>query len=168
MTLAHDLLDQSDHLSKIDRNKPKQANLRRAVSSAYYALFHLLCDEAANRISPVKPPLLRKQIRRVLEHGKMRQACQAFAVSGVLVEPLHSLLSQPLSHEIRHIANTFVALQEARHQADYDITNDFTRLEVVQLCQRVHIAFDDWRRIRKTIEADVFLCALIFWKQWSR
>ena len=168
MTLAHDLLDQSDHLSKIDRNKPKQANLRRAVSSAYYALFHLLCDEAANRISPMKPPMLRKQIRRVLDHGKMRQACQAFASSGTLAKPLNLLQSASLSTEIRRVASTFVTLQEARHQADYDLAIDFTRLEVVRLCRVARVAFQDWHKIRKTSEADVFLCALFFWNQWSR
>ena len=41
-----DLLDQAVSLAKLDAKKPKQANLRRAVSSTYYALFHLLVDEA--------------------------------------------------------------------------------------------------------------------------
>ena len=42
----HDLLEQAVRLAKLDVKKPKQANLRRAISSAYYALFHMLVDEA--------------------------------------------------------------------------------------------------------------------------
>ena len=46
MSAHGDLLQQAFHLATIDAKKPKQANLRRAVSSAYYAVFHLLIDEA--------------------------------------------------------------------------------------------------------------------------
>jgi hypothetical protein len=41
-----DLLEQAVRLAMLDVRRPKQANLRRAVSSAYYAVFHLLVDEA--------------------------------------------------------------------------------------------------------------------------
>jgi uncharacterized protein (UPF0332 family) len=41
-----DLLKQAVRLATLDIKKPKQANLRRAISSAYYAVFHLLVDEA--------------------------------------------------------------------------------------------------------------------------
>jgi len=39
MSLHADLLDQAEHLAQLDQRRPKQASLRRAVSSAYYALF---------------------------------------------------------------------------------------------------------------------------------
>jgi len=42
------LLEQAHHLAKRERNRPRQASLRRAVSTAYYALFHLLISEAAS------------------------------------------------------------------------------------------------------------------------
>jgi hypothetical protein len=40
------LLEQAVTLARLDARRPKQANLRRAISAAYYALFHLLVDEA--------------------------------------------------------------------------------------------------------------------------
>jgi uncharacterized protein (UPF0332 family) len=47
MALADELIDQAYHLLSLDHPKPpKQVNLRRAVSAAYYSLFHLLIDEA--------------------------------------------------------------------------------------------------------------------------
>ena len=46
MNLAEDLLEQANHLARREKGKPKQASLRRAVSTAYYAAFHLLVAEA--------------------------------------------------------------------------------------------------------------------------
>jgi uncharacterized protein (UPF0332 family) len=40
------LLEQAVTLARLDSRRPKQANLRRSISAAYYALFHLLIDEA--------------------------------------------------------------------------------------------------------------------------
>ena len=54
MSLAQDLLDQADHLVNMDGANPKQASLRRAVSTAYYALFHLLVDEAVSNWAVVR------------------------------------------------------------------------------------------------------------------
>jgi hypothetical protein len=47
MGLADDLLGLADRLAKPTSSDPEQASLRRAVSTAYYALFHLLVAEVA-------------------------------------------------------------------------------------------------------------------------
>lgn len=44
MTFHEELLGLAGEL--IHRNEPSQAHLRRAVSTAYYAFFHLLISEA--------------------------------------------------------------------------------------------------------------------------
>ena len=41
MSFPNDLLEQARHLANREPKRPKQASLRRAVSTAYYALFHL-------------------------------------------------------------------------------------------------------------------------------
>ena len=43
MAYHHELLEQANELAR--KNNPNQADLRRSVSSAYYALFHLLIFE---------------------------------------------------------------------------------------------------------------------------
>jgi hypothetical protein len=49
--MFEDLLEQARVLAKLDtRGKPRQANLRRAVSSLYYALFHFLVERACRAI----------------------------------------------------------------------------------------------------------------------
>jgi uncharacterized protein (UPF0332 family) len=51
---------------------PKQATLRRAVSTAYYALFHLLIDQAVSKWAVERQ---RSILARTFEHGKMKGIC---------------------------------------------------------------------------------------------
>jgi hypothetical protein len=76
MSIPRDLLGQAEHLVELDPKRPKQANLRRAVSSAYYALFHLLVEEAA--ASLVVDRDLRRLVRRAFDHAEMKDAAKAF------------------------------------------------------------------------------------------
>lgn len=71
MPLPDDLLEQARHLANGERRRPKQASLRRAVSTAYYALFHLLIQETIrNRKIAEQRPLL----ARHCEHRRMKAA----------------------------------------------------------------------------------------------
>lgn len=81
-----DLLEQASHLATRDRKgKPKQANLRRSVSSAYYALFHLLVGEAAARLlAPKGLAGLRVGLARQFTHECMKTASRAVASGGTL------------------------------------------------------------------------------------
>jgi hypothetical protein len=55
MSLHADLLAQARRLVSQDPRRPRQASLRRAISTAYYALFHLLISEAsAMLVSPIE------------------------------------------------------------------------------------------------------------------
>lgn len=42
MSLPNELLAQARHLATKEPRRPRDASLRRSVSAAYYALFHLL------------------------------------------------------------------------------------------------------------------------------
>jgi hypothetical protein len=46
MPYSDHLPEQAKHLANREKKKPRQASLRRAVSTGYYALFHLLIHEA--------------------------------------------------------------------------------------------------------------------------
>ena len=75
-----DLLEQAIKLAKLDAKKPKQANLRRAISSAYYAMFHLLVDEAC-RVqigAQHNQAPFRQVLGRAFAHGVMKEACKSF------------------------------------------------------------------------------------------
>ena len=68
MPFPNDLLEQARHLANREPKRPKQASLRRAVSAAYYTLFHLLCIETARNW---KRPAERGTLARMLEHLPM-------------------------------------------------------------------------------------------------
>src|SRR5271157_3478197 len=77
MSLHADLLEQAEQLAQLDPRRPKQANLRRAVSSAYYALFHLLTSEASALYAG--EPGLASRINRTHNHGEMKKASAMIA-----------------------------------------------------------------------------------------
>jgi hypothetical protein len=167
MALHHDLLEQADHLASRERLRPRQASLRRAVSAAYYALFHLLADEGARRLTPPQPSPLRRQVSRAFDHRHMREVCQEFKKPN-LPDNLRALLDLPVETDLMAVANAFVALQNARHEADYDLSATFNRIEVLQKIAQVHSAFFSWQAVRGRPNATVFLAALLLRRHWRR
>jgi hypothetical protein len=71
MAYANELLELAQELANLHPDHPHQPSLRRAVSTAYYALFHLLISEAT---ANWQRPELRAILGRVFDHGPMKQA----------------------------------------------------------------------------------------------
>lgn len=69
---------------------------------------------------------------------------------------------------LKDVAEAFVELQQARHEADYDSFRTFTRAEALDLVDLAEQAFVNWRTIRRTIPADVFLAALLAYRGMCR
>jgi hypothetical protein len=165
MALQHDLLEQAEHLARRELKRPRQASLRRAVSSAYYALFHLLVAEGARRFAPAQPAVLRLQFRRAFVHSDMRQVCER-VIKRPLPTPLDALFVSSLEPELIAVARAFVALQEARHAADYDLTRSFDRTYALLMVQVARSAFANWQAVRSGLNATVFLAALLLSRHW--
>jgi hypothetical protein len=72
MSFADDLLEQAYDLAHKEPVNPKAASLRRSVSTAYYALFHLLIDQAVSKWAVERQ---RSILARTFEHGKMKGIC---------------------------------------------------------------------------------------------
>jgi hypothetical protein len=53
-----------------------EADLRRGISTAYYALFHLLIKEAMTNF--VSDPVFRTKVGRAFQHGPMRSVCDKY------------------------------------------------------------------------------------------
>lgn len=162
MSLHRDLLQQARHLANNEPRRPKQASLRRATSSDYYALFHLLVFEATGRfVSGSNRQALRSALGRFFSHGEMKNACAKFA-KGELPPALQaSLGGTTLQAELKAVAAAFVELQQARHDADYNTEHRFTRPEVADLMDLTDQSFADWNTVRATVQGDVFLVALL-------
>jgi len=95
--------------------------LRRAVSTAYYALFHSMAKDAADLlvgVGPNRPDKGWRHAYRALEHGVAKNACA-------------EVRNLKFPSGIVSCADTFVKLQKARHAADYDPTHRVLRAEAM-------------------------------------
>ena len=77
-----------------------------------------------------------------------------------------------LPTEIGRIASAFVALQDARHDADYDVSKTFSRPVAQGLAAQADTAFTDWRIVSADPAhadmCDLFLATLLLGDRWSR
>jgi uncharacterized protein (UPF0332 family) len=165
LTLHHDLLEQAQYLAYRESGKPRQASLRRAVSAAYYSLFHLLLHEATHLLFPAKPTTLRDRARRAFTHSEAKNVCETFARKEGGIK---DLTTQPLEQQLSEIAATFVELQEARQRADYDLTQTFERVQVVGYVDDTRFAMAKWETIKNKPNANVFLAALLVHNRWNK
>lgn len=111
--------------------RPRQIMLRKAVSSAYYALFHALCSSNANAVIGMSPRVDRRawsRTYRALEHGVAKNRMMQHIVN--------------LPAGMQSFARTFSNLQERRHEADYDPDSRFRRSNVIALIDRAETAIE--------------------------
>jgi hypothetical protein len=163
-----DLLEQAVRLATLDVKRPRQANLRRAISATYYAVFHLLVDEAVrvqigaqHHQSP-----LRQVLGRAFAHGVMKEACRSFGggtLKKSVAKGLPATFSIPV--EICDLAQTFIDLQDKRHLADYDLTERFKRADVLTLIREARKHGDSFRNLPSSDEKRFFLACLWAWKE---
>ncbi|GLK70842.1 hypothetical protein KHC23_08750 [Ancylobacter dichloromethanicus] len=119
--MSEDLLATARRLAKASPKKPRQADLKRAISTAYYAVFHAVARNNADLLigtSADRPDKAWTQTYRALEHGSAKSACGQLRNLGF--PPALCL-----------VGDVFVTLQEARHKADYDPRHRVTRADAL-------------------------------------
>ncbi len=105
---SHDLIVSG---RKLLADEPTEADCRRAVSTAYYALFYQLCEMASRSLTGVLDHQLsraRYQVFRSLTHGNAYERCTATKDSGL-----------DFPEAVQKFAVTFIELKEERELADY-------------------------------------------------
>lgn len=162
MGVAEDLLQQANHLATYEGPDPSQVSLRRAVSTAYYALFHLLAEAAALRWNG--SPEARTGMQRGFQHGPMWNISKQFRKQSW--QDWHGN-QQPVPLAIQRIAGAFVRLQEERHTADYDNHEQWSLTDVQATLDLARSAFQDWHSIRTDQMAGNYLLAMLLNKQRS-
>lgn len=143
------LLEQARQLALREKKKPIQMSLRRAVSAAYYAVFHLLVRDASRSLTRASDKRLRLLLPRAFVHEEMAQACRTFAAAGkkpAIIATLYPGLVIP--PELSGVAEAFIALQRARHDADYATHRNWTRTMALSEVERAEQAFLDWEKVR--------------------
>ena len=135
-----------------------EADLRRGVSTAYYALFHLLIHEAMARI--VADPTLRSRVGRSFDHGKMKQVCEEYSGATVVAGVLTVRSGVAIAAQLQDIGTAFVDLQQARHDADYDTATPMGHPDADSKVTTAENAFRDWAACQADQSSGVFLTDL--------
>ena len=165
------LLKQARRLAKLGKGRPIQGNLRRAVSTAYYALFHFLIDRSSRALMGTensKRPF-RDVLARAFDHGEMAQACRTFSV-GQFPKSIAGTLGNnyKVPRGISLVAETFLEAQEKRHKADYDRSAILARADVLLLIRSVGQDISTFDGSGDPVDRKFFLHCLITWKKLER
>ena len=150
----HDLIQTARRHAEPGAEPPTQADLRRAVSTAYYAQFHCLAGTAADLLagtSPDSPEWL--QVYRALEHDKARRACRQQAV----------MRTFPM--EIRNFAEAFDALQKARQHADYAPEGEYSKPDVLATINTAEDAIVEFEQAGARHRRSFAVHVLFKWRQ---
>jgi hypothetical protein len=150
----------SDHLLELADEEarrpgagaPRQANLRRSISTAYYAVFHELLGTVAKKFGR---GVWKSQVLfyRSLEHRRTRDRCKKLAQNPLSNEERDFFGWQSFPDALRFFASRFVDLQELRHQADYDPDTKFTAQEAQEAAADAREAIDNLRAVADQDEA---------------
>lgn len=155
-----DLLELAQDLTNLYAGNSRQATLRRAVSTADHALFHLLISDATLNWAR---PELRPALGRLFEHGPMRLASES-QISQLRVYFKGRPSDGPertASEHLRNVANTFVQTQQSRQDADYNTAKEWTLTEVETQIKAVAEALRSWSIIRERAIAQAYLLSLL-------
>ena len=128
---------------------PRQVDVRRAISVAYYALFHCIvttvADEFVGRVNRTSKRY--SLVYRNVDHGKIRSLCGS--------------LPGASGDALREFGAAVIELQGRRHTADYDPEKLFRTLDVVFAVSRARQALSAFDRITGE-ERVLFLKRLAF------
>lgn len=104
--------------ARLDDRLHSEANLRRATSDLYYAMFHAICEALVEPFGVVQDSEAYKGAMRSLyrnvEHGHAERQCRKIIEEG------------KLSPEMLNFAQYYVSMKNKREEADYDPLSTFS------------------------------------------
>ncbi len=131
MLRPSEFIDAAKLLASGQSRAPADADLRRCISTAYYAVFHTVLTAGADRFFGAADSERAGYglLYRAYDHGRMRRSCEEVA-KPALNPTQRKQFGRPAFHpDLRAFAQSFVRLQSARHRADYDPQAAFTAVE---------------------------------------
>jgi hypothetical protein len=134
--LADDLLEDARHLAAKGGAEERPSCMRRAISTAYYAVFHLLIEDFVEHWEFEDQ---RARFARMFDHRKMRDAP---------FTPKDKRNPTAVETELIDIITAFGQLQKDRHRADYDLGWNIVETDVADAITLAEDTFTKWRAIR--------------------
>jgi hypothetical protein len=147
MAYPDDLLQFAQDIANLHSDEAHQPSLRRAVSTGYYALFHLLISDAVANCTDAQ---FRATLSRIFDHGPMKQA------SDRKLSELNDFFDRrplegsdrTIKYHLYNVAETFSQAQQDRNDADYNLLREWQPTQVSLLLEGIADAFQSWNAIR--------------------
>lgn len=95
---------------------------------------------------------------RIFEHGKMKNACHELIKKG---KNKINIIDDVLPNDLLDVADAFKQLQQARHEADYDMAKQFTKVEASDLVELASVAIDGFEGFYSELHGSLFMIALL-------
>ncbi len=133
------LINSAKNLAIGTGGKPRQANLRRAISTAYYAMFHCVakaCADAFIGTSKTRNDGAWEQVYRSLTHTHVARCCNRKGIMNTF----------PTG--IQEFSDTFLKLQSMRYDTDYNPSEMFYLSDVLEDIQRAEDAINDFKKAK--------------------
>ena len=157
------LFEQANKLISAQAGRPRQADIRRAISAAYYAIFHATITGAADQFVGVTNRDRSRYglVYRSVSHAWLRDLCKE------VQKPTPSNKFKPYAPRtgfgpnITAFAAAVVELQEKRHSADYDVMIRMNRSDAALAIATAQAALRRFGKASRT-QRLVFLSLLLF------
>ena len=145
------LLRIATDLAEANTGRPRRADLCRALSTAYYAMFHCLActcaDRLAGRAGTVGSRSMWRRVYRTPEHRQAKTRCESMPSS--------------FPDEVQEFGHVFSVLQNKRHLADYDPDYRVGKSEVIADIHRARTAIDRFLATPANVRRDFALHVLM-------
>ncbi|MEI8396000.1 MAG: hypothetical protein WCF85_14770 [Rhodospirillaceae bacterium] len=145
------------------KGPPRQVYLRRAISSAYYGIFHAVLAAAADEfVGKVHQGTKRYAlVYRKIDHKGFIDLCQEVTKSKPSDKYASKMSFAAFGSDIQAFATDAIRLQKRRHEADYD---PLVRFKTSHCLDTITEARRALNRFKKANEAErkEFLTLLLF------
>jgi hypothetical protein len=160
MAYADELLELAQDIANLHPERAHQSSLRRAVSTAYYALFHFLIAEATANWSRAE---LRPALARIFDHAPMKQAAErkVSELNNYFKQKPAAGRERTVASHLYNVADVFAQAQRRRNEADCNTARPWELAEVLQYIDGVADAFRSWEIIREEPVAQAWLVSML-------
>jgi uncharacterized protein (UPF0332 family) len=157
------LFEQAERLVSPPTGRPRQVDVRRAISAAYYAIFHATITAAVDQFVGVTN---RDQSRyglayRSVNHAWLRDLCKEIQKSTPSSKFRSYAPPQGFDQNIAAFAAAVVELQEKRHSADYDVMIRMNRSDAALAIAKARAALHRFGTASEP-QRSAFLSLLLF------
>lgn len=135
MGLADELLADAHFLAEKGLVDGRPSHMRRSISTAYYAVFHLFVEDF---VEHWEFPDQRARLGRMFSHNDMRTG----------FTPKDKKNPTPVEKELIDVSTAFEQLQKDRHRADYDAGWNLVETDVRNSITLADDVFAKWRKIK--------------------